>query len=45
VQPDRRGISEVVEHWLPWQGDSVTTVNTEDQWSLHDLDYLRSKQA
>jgi 3-oxoisoapionate decarboxylase len=45
VQPDRRGISQVVEHWLPWQGDSLTTVNTEDQWTLHNLDYLRSKQA
>ena len=45
VQPDRRGISQVVEHWLPWQGDSLTTVNIEDQWTLHNLDYLRSKQA
>jgi hypothetical protein len=45
VQPDRRGISQVVEHWLPWQGDSLTTVNTEDQWTLHNLDYLRRKQA
>jgi len=45
VQPDRRGISQVVEHWLPWQGDSLTTANTEDQWTLHNLDYLRSKQG
>jgi 3-oxoisoapionate decarboxylase len=45
VQPDRRGINQVVEHWLPWQGDSVTTVNTEDRWTLHNLDYLRSRQA
>ena len=45
VQPDRREISQVVEHWLPWQGDSLTTANTEDQWTLHNLDYLRSKQG
>ena len=44
-EPQAVGISQVVEHWLPWQGDSLTTTNTEDQWTLHNLDYLRSKQA
>jgi 3-oxoisoapionate decarboxylase len=42
VQPDQRGINQIIEHWLPWQGDSATTIQTEDQWTLHNLSYLRS---
>jgi 3-oxoisoapionate decarboxylase len=45
VRPDERGINQVIEHWLPWQGDSATTITLEDQWTLHSLHYLRSKQA
>lgn len=43
VQPDQRGLSQIVEHWLPWKGDSATTIRTEDQWTLHNLSYLRSQ--
>jgi sugar phosphate isomerase/epimerase len=42
VQPSQRGISQVIEHWLPWQGDSETTIHTENTWTVHNLDYLRS---
>ena len=28
-----RGINEIVEHWLPWQGDPETTVRTEREWT------------
>jgi sugar phosphate isomerase/epimerase len=45
VRPDERGINQIIEHWLPWQGDSASTITLEDQWTLHDLSYLRSKQA
>ena len=45
VRPDERGINQVIEHWLSWQGDSATTITLEDQWTLHSLHYLRSKQA
>ena len=45
VRPNERGINQIVEHWLPWQGDSATTIALEDQWTLHSLNYLRSKQA
>ena len=44
VRPDERGINQIIEHWLPWQGDSATTVNTEDQWTLHNL-RLSKEQA
>lgn len=43
VQPTRRGINQIIEHWLPWQGDRETTVLREDQWTQHNLTYLRSK--
>ena len=42
VQPEARGINEIVEHWLPWQGDPETTVQTEIAWTTTALDYLRS---
>ncbi len=44
VRPDERGISKIIEHWLPWQGDSGTTCALEDRWTLHDLTYLRSRE-
>jgi hypothetical protein len=28
---------------LPWQGDSA--IRTENQWNLHNLNYLRSHGA
>ena len=45
VRPDERGINQIIEHWLPWQGDSATTCQLEDQWTLGNLRYLRSKKS
>jgi hypothetical protein len=42
VRPRERGIDEIVEHWLPWQGDPETTVRTEREWTRATVDYLRS---
>ncbi|MET4638437.1 TIM barrel protein [Mycetocola sp. 2940] len=41
VTPEARGINEIVEHWLPWQGDPETTVQAEIAWTTTTLDYLR----
>jgi sugar phosphate isomerase/epimerase len=41
VRPEARGVHEIVEHWLPWQGDPETTVQTEIAWTATTLDYLR----
>lgn len=45
VRARERGLSQIIEHWLPWQGESATTIRTENQWNLHNLTYLRSKAA
>jgi sugar phosphate isomerase/epimerase len=45
VRPYERGINQIVEHWLVWQGESETTCRLEDDWTLHNLDYLRRKSA
>ncbi len=45
VDPEARGISRIVEHWLPWQGDSATTIALEQRWTEHNLSYLRSTQS
>ena len=42
VSPRERGINEIVEHWLPWQGDAETTIRTERAWTRTTLDHLRS---
>jgi 3-oxoisoapionate decarboxylase len=42
VRPRERGIDEVVEHWLSWQGDPETTIRTERAWTRTTVDYLRS---
>lgn len=42
VRPRERGINEIVEHWLPWQGDPETTIRTEREWTRATLDHLRS---
>lgn len=42
VRPRERGINEIVEHWLPWQGDAQTTIRTEREWTRDTLEYLRS---
>ncbi|SDY77610.1 sugar phosphate isomerase/epimerase family protein [Herbiconiux ginsengi] len=42
VRPRERGIDEIVEHWLPWQGDPETTIRTERAWTQQSIDYLRS---
>jgi sugar phosphate isomerase/epimerase len=38
-----RGLSQVIEHWLPWQDDYETTARIENEWTLGNLEYLRSK--
>lgn len=42
VRPRERGINEIVEHWLPWQGDAETTIRTERDWTRITLEHLRS---
>ncbi|MFF4067919.1 sugar phosphate isomerase/epimerase family protein [[Kitasatospora] papulosa] len=44
VRPDERGINQIVEHWLPWQGDFEETARLEDRWTRHSINtLLRSK--
>jgi sugar phosphate isomerase/epimerase len=38
-----KGLSQVIEHWLPWQDDYQTTARLENEWTLSNLEYLRSK--
>jgi sugar phosphate isomerase/epimerase len=42
VRPDERGISRIVEHWLPLHDTLDDTVALEDEWNAHTLHYLRS---
>ena len=42
VRPAERGISQIVEHWLVWQGDIDTTIAAERRWTSQTLDVIRN---
>lgn len=42
VRPAERGITQVVEHWLVWQGSVEETVSTENRWTDSTVAHLRS---
>lgn len=44
VDPDNRGISQIIEFWLPWQGDAETTTRLEAEWTTTTLEYLRTRK-
>lgn len=41
VNPEARGINQVVEHWLTWQDDFDTTSRIENEWNAHNLGRMR----
>jgi sugar phosphate isomerase/epimerase len=41
VRPEQRGISQIVEHWLPWQADAESTVLKEQEWTAYSLSTVR----
>jgi sugar phosphate isomerase/epimerase len=38
-------VSQIVEHWLPWQDTPEETCAVEQQWTAHNVAYLRSMQS
>lgn len=44
VDPAGRGISRIVEHWVPWQGDLAATVAIEDDWTSRNLATLKENR-
>lgn len=45
LRPAERGISEIVEFWLPWQEDEAHTIRVEAEWTRITLDYLLRKNG
>ena len=43
VDPEARGVNQVVEHWLTWQEDYATTVRLENAWNAHNLARMRGE--
>ena len=43
IKPAERGISQIIEHWLPWQGTEAETLAMEFEWTRHNLEFLRSR--
>ncbi|CEG99066.1 Xylose isomerase domain protein TIM barrel [Propionibacterium freudenreichii] len=44
VRPVARGISQIVEHWLPWQGDIETTIDVERRWTEQTITHIKENQ-
>lgn len=45
VAPEARGISQVVEHWLPRGADLEETGRTEREWTRHSAAFLLRRAA
>jgi sugar phosphate isomerase/epimerase len=43
VRPESRGISQVVEHWLPRASTMEETCRTEQEWTRHSVEFLLSR--
>lgn len=43
VRPGPRGISQVVEHWLPRVGTMEETCRAEQEWTRHSAQFLLSR--
>ena len=45
IEPQTRGINQIIEHWLPWQGDGESSCRVEADWTAHNMKYLLDKQT
>lgn len=45
IEPQIRDINQIIEHWLPWQGDGESTCRIEAAWTEHNMKYLLDKQT
>ncbi|EHG4046357.1 TIM barrel protein [Salmonella enterica] len=45
IEPQTRGINQIIEHWLPWQGDGERSCRVEAAWTEHNMKYLLDKQT
>ncbi len=43
VNPEARGINQIVEHWLTWQDDYEKTSRIENEWNVHNLARMRGR--
>ena len=45
VRPNERGINQIIEHWLPWQGSFEETARIENNWNTHNIAYLKEHNS
>ena len=45
VRPNERGINQIIEHWLPWQGSFEETARIENNWNTHNIAYLKEQNS
>ena len=45
VQPEARGVNQVVEQWVPPTGSIDETCRVEDEWAKHSVAFLKAHSA
>jgi sugar phosphate isomerase/epimerase len=45
IRPHEKGISQIVEHWLQWQGSAEETLAMELDWTRHSVEFLQAAEA
>lgn len=45
IRPADNNLSQVLEHWLPWQADEATTLAAEDDWNSIGIAFLKQRTA
>lgn len=42
IDPQARGINQIIEQWLPWQGSEGATLEAETAWNRTAVEYLKA---
>ena len=45
VQPEARGINQIVEQWVPPAASIEETCRVEDEWARHSVSFLKERSA
>lgn len=43
IRPVERGINQIIEHWLSWQGSEDATLREELEWTRHSYNFLAGR--
>lgn len=45
IDPQARGINQIIEQWLPWQGSESATLEAETEWNRTAVEFLQAQHT